>query len=267
MIQREPTLAGQDGGGSYLVDQFCSFYAELASLKRRLGVRPGLAAPGAAERGAGGGDLAGAQALSRQLLGVLELQALEAQRVGGRYAFDSNRDAQYVMAALADEVLLNFEWPGRDVWTSCLLEESLFQSRIAGDRFFEQLEELLRARDPSRRDLALIYLLALALGFQGKYRGTNSSAKLQDYRVALYRFRYGHDPDPDDPARQLSPQAYAFTVADAEPKQLPYISRSILVIILTFVVLLGISQLVWQWKADPLEQDIAGARAAPGALD
>lgn len=261
-----PAQNGEES--SYLVDQFCAFYSELVALKNRLGMRlvgtPAIGAGEAPPSGIGG-DLAAAQMISRELLAVLEAQSIEAQRAGGRYAFDVNREAQYVMAALADEVLLNFSWSGRDVWTSCLLEEALFKSRIAGDRFFEQSDELLRTRDPARRELALIYLLALSLGFQGRYRGTDCGPKLQEYRVALYRFRYGRDPDPGA-GRQLSPQAYAFTVGDARPRQLPYIRRWVLIMILVFVSMLGVSQLVWQWKADPLERDIAGARQPPGAL-
>ena len=270
MIPRESIIPAQNGEeASYLVDQFCSFYSGVVALKSRLGMRP-VAEPavGAGDAPAAGigGDLAGAQMISRDLLAVLEAQSIEAQRAGGRYAFEVNREAQYVMAALADEVLLNFSWSGRDVWTSCLLEEALFKSRIAGDRFFEQIDDLLRTRDPARRELALIYLLALSLGFQGRYRGTDCGPKLQDYRVALYRFRYGRPPDPGDAGRQLSPQAYLYTVGDARPQQLPYIRRWVLVMILVFVSMLGVSQLIWQWKADPLEQDIAGARQPPGAL-
>ena len=91
------------------------------------------------------------------------------------------------MAALADEALLRIEWPGRDVWTSCLIEESLFQSRVAGDLFFDRLDELLRTRDPARIELSSIYLLALSLGFEGRYRGTDSAPRMESYRAALYR--------------------------------------------------------------------------------
>lgn len=261
-------MAPERSGGSYLVRQFWAFYAELVSMKRRLG---GQAVAGAqpqqflqlqepAQEPAGKAALTAAQAVSRQLLGVLELQAIEAQRAGGRYALDINHEAQYVMAALADETLLNFEWPGRGVWTSCLIEEALFDSRIAGDRIFERLDDLLRTRDPSRRDLALTYLLVLSLGFEGRYRGTDCLARMQAYRVALYRFCYGRDPDPADRARQISPQAYAFTVSDAVPQQMPHVGRWITILVLVFVCMLGLSQLIWQWKAGPLIENISSTR-------
>jgi type VI secretion system protein ImpK len=262
--------ASERSGGSYLVRQFWAFYAELVSMKRRLGGQSAsgpLAQPGAQPlqesepEAAGKAALSAAQAVSRQLLGVLELQAIEAQRAGGRYALDINHEAQYIMAALADETLLSFEWPGREVWTSCLIEEAQFGSRIAGDRIFDRLDELLRTRDPARRDLALVYLLALSLGFEGRYRGTDCAARMQAYCAALYRFRFGRDPDPSDRARQISPQAYAFTVSDAVPQQVPHVAKWVMILVLVIVGMLGVSQLVWQWKAGPLVEDIRGTQA------
>lgn len=243
-------------GGSYLVSQFCAFYAELMHVKRRVAGQRATAEPpepGAADRSAA---LATAQSVSRQLLGVLELQAIDAQRAGGRYAFDINQEAQYVMAALADEFLLGFDWHGRSAWTSCLIEEALFGSRLAGDRIFERIDELLRTKDPARRDLALVYLLALSLGFQGRYRGSDCSARMQAYQASLYRFRFGRDPDPADRSRQISPQSYAFTIGDAEPQRMPHIGRWVTILIVSIVVQLGISQLVWLNVAGPLIEDV-----------
>lgn len=252
-------------GGSYLVRQFWAFYSELTALKRRLAVVPAARAQPeaklepAAEPG-GRASLGAAQAVSRQLLGILELQAIEAQREGGQYTLEVNHEAQYVMAALADEILLNFKWPGREVWTSCLLEHSLFGSRVAGERIFARIDELLRTRDPARRDLTLIYLLALSLGFQGKFRGTDCSARLLAYRTSLFRFHFGRDPNPFDRSRQLAPQAYAFTVGDAVPQQVPHVVRWITILVLVLVGMLGLSQLVWQWKAGPLIEGIEVTR-------
>lgn len=243
-------------GGSYLVDQFRAFYAELMAVKKRIAApRSGTAMDQPLQ--ADGSVLAMAQSISRQLLGVLELQSIEAQRTGGAHSFDINREAQYVMAALADEAMLRTEWPGRDVWTSCLIETALFQTRVAGDLIFERLDELLRLRDPARLDLALIYLFALSLGFEGRYRGTDCAARMQAYRVALYRLRFGRDPEPSSPARQVSPQAYAFTVGDAVPQQMPHIGRAVTMFVFVFVCMLGLSQFLWEWKAGPLTQALS----------
>ena len=247
------TLLSMSGGGSYLVDQFRAFYAELMAIKKSVAApRPSLATeePAVPDPAV----LAMAQSVSRQLLGVLELQAIEAQRAGGSHSFDINREAQYVMAALADEAMLRTEWPGRDVWTSCLIESALFQTRVAGDLFFDRLDDLLRTRDPARLELTLIYLFALSLGFEGRYRGTDCATRMQNYRAALYRLRFGRDADPTSPSLQVAPQTYSFTVGDAVPQQMPYIGRAVTVLIVVMICMLGLSQLLWEWKAGPLSQ-------------
>ena len=242
-------------GTSYLVSQFRAFYAELIAVKKQVEVRRPSEALQAPDTAAGS-DLAMAQSISRQLLGVLELQAIEARRAGGSLSFDINREAQYIMAALADESLLRVEWAGRDVWTTCLIEESLFESRVAGDLFFERLDELLRTRDPARQDLALIYLLALSLGFEGRYRGTDCAARMRTYRAALYRLRFAHDPDPTNYSRQIAPHAYGFTVGDAVPEQVPHVGRWVMIFLLVMLGILGLSQVLWEWKAGPLVQNL-----------
>ena len=83
---------------------------------------------------------------------------------------------------------------------------------------------------------------------------------MQAYRAALYRFRYGRDPDPADRARQISPQAYGFTVSDAIPQQMPHVARWVAILVLALVGMLGVSQLVWEWKAGPLVEDIQGTK-------
>ena len=242
-------------GGSYLIEQFRVFYAELMVVKKRVAQVRDSAAP-LEPSPLAGPALAMAQSISRHLLGMLELQAIEAQRAGGVHAFDINREAQYIMAALADEALLRIEWPGRDVWTSCLIEESLFQSRVAGDLFFDRLDELLRTRDPARIELSSIYLLALSLGFEGRYRGTDSAPRMESYRAALYRLRFGRDPDPASHSRQLSPQAYAYTVGDSIPQQVPHVGRWVTIFVTAMILMLGLSQIVWDWKAGPLLQHL-----------
>ena len=246
-------LLSISGGGSYLVDQFRAFYAELMAVKKRV-ASPRSSLASGENASPDSAVLPMAQSVSRQLLGILELQSIEAQRAGGSHSFDINREAQYVMAALADEAMLRIEWPGRDVWTSCLIESALFQTRVAGDLFFDRLDDLLRTRDPARLELTLIYLFALALGFEGRYRGTDCAARMQNYRAALFRLRFGRDADPTSPALQVAPQAYAFTVGDAVPQQMPHIGRAVTVLILVMIGMLGLSQLLWEWKAGPLSQ-------------
>src|SRR4051812_2929495 len=54
-----------------------------------------------------------AEALSRQLCQLIELQSLEARRIGGKSGIEAEVQGRFLKAALADEVLLNTEWTGR----------------------------------------------------------------------------------------------------------------------------------------------------------
>ena len=235
---------------SYLVDQFRAFYASVLRRKKQVtALQAGRTSAADEESDA---ITRAAQAVRSDLVRILQNQALEAQRMGGRYAQDVNQEAQYVMAALGDEVLLNFDWPGKPLWTSFLLETALYESRVAGERVFERLEELLRTRDPARRDLALVYLLTLSLGFQGKFRETADTAALQDYRRDLYRFLFQREPEPYDPIGLLAPEAYAHTVGDARGRLLAPVRWWVVILALVSVTLFGLSTLLWHYKTERL---------------
>ena len=60
--------------------------------------------------------------------------------------------ARYLKTVLADEILLNTPWCGRERWTAYLLESTLFRTNVAGDLVFSRIEQLLSDREPSRRD-------------------------------------------------------------------------------------------------------------------
>lgn len=143
----------------HLIKQFRSFFDEVSKAQVR-----------AIEMRETDPDLA-AQHVSKHLESLIELQTLESKREGNRFELESIADARYLKAALADEVLLNTQWIGRDSWTTHLLEAALFRTSVAGEQVFERIEQLLSNREPSLRPIASLYLSALALGFQGKYRG------------------------------------------------------------------------------------------------
>ncbi|MEX2177061.1 MAG: DotU family type IV/VI secretion system protein, partial [Gemmatimonadaceae bacterium] len=137
-----------------------------------------------------------AQALSKRLQEILELQHAEALWMGGE-ASARYPDAQYAMAVLADEMFTHMEWPGQPSWPQYLLEPKLFKTRAADVEFFKRVDKLLKEErahpTPAARDLARLYLLVLASGFRGKYRVPNLRRPLADYRRALYEFVYGGD--------------------------------------------------------------------------
>lgn len=212
-------------GDSFLIVRFHEFYREVVRLKR-LVKRGEWVFESSESRGQEGEDRAAPSAVWQSLLTLLERQSLAARRTGGDFAVEIYRQAQYVMAALADEVFLNLEWGGRDAWQQNLLEAHLFQSHRAGEEIFERLDELLLRRDPVYLDLGRLYLYALALGFEGKYRGlADGDFQLARYRRRLFNFITGRDPELESDTESLFPQAYASTLSRGTKPMLPYTRR------------------------------------------
>jgi type VI secretion system protein ImpK len=95
-------------------------------------------------------------------------------------------DVGYVMAAVADEVLLHGPaWPGQETWSETLLEEALYGSRVAGERIFRTAHELL-AMQLSRSAVAVSVLLALMLGFRGRFHGTDDRGEIAALKERLF---------------------------------------------------------------------------------
>lgn len=176
------------------------------------------------------------------------------KREGSRFELESIADARYLKAALADEMLLNMPWIGRETWTSHLLEAGLFRTSIAGERVFERIEEVLSGREPSRRDIARLYLFALALGFQGKYRGMEETARLAGLREELFQFVYQRPAELAGRDRVLSDRAYASTLSHIAPRKLPTLSRWTVGFLLGMVALLALSEMLWVWQSWPVRQ-------------
>lgn len=199
---------------SLLVAQFHAFLARLVAVRRRV-----LAEAAGAGASAGGAPprrrrLAGPPsspeaAVQQEFLDLFKQQELAVARHRGVLAIQANREVRYLMAALADEVFLNLDWPGAATWGQHLLEHRLFESHVAGERVFERLDALLQRRDPLTRELAGTYLLALGAGFEGKFRGRDASAVLRDYRLRLFEFIGGELPDYGARDWRLVPSVYA----------------------------------------------------------
>jgi len=250
MARNLPDLAVDD----HITRQFRAFYDEIVKARDRT-----------AESRESDID-AVAQTLARHLENLLELQSLESRRESSRFELENVADARYLKAALADEILLHTPWIGRERWTGHLLESSLFRTNIAGDLVFSRIEELLSGREPSKRDIARLYLFALALGFQGKYRGAGEEARLLGYREELFQFVYQRPADFSGRDRVVSERAYASTLSHIAPRKLPTLSRWTVLFLLGVATLLAVSELLWLWQSWPVRQVLQpGAADASGA--
>ena len=199
-----------------------------------------------------------AASLQHQLVQLLELHTLGMRRAGGGRGGALVEDARYLMVALADELLLLRDWPGRSAWPQHLLETALFQSSVAGDKVFASIERLLSDREPSQRSLAQLYLFALALGFRGRLRGMDDAGQLAGLRRELFQFAHQRAPGLDARGHMLAPQPYAHTQSHAAPRRAVSGRRLSTALLLAVAALLVLSELTWLWPTWPLRQALDG---------
>ena len=247
----------------FVTEKFQQFHTELLRLQERL--REGNMAFDDAPADARGAALT-ASAAWRRILNVLERQEQEAIRQGGDLGLELYKRAQYAMAALADEVFLNLDWPGREAWRQNLVEAKLYGTHRAGEELFERIDDLLRDRDNGQSELARVYLSVLALGFQGKYRGRpDAEAEIEVIRRRLYRFIFGRDPKVVRGREAVAPQAYMGTI-ERPRVELPHLKPWIWAIVLIVVVFAATQHVIWiQLKSQlsPYVDRILDPYAAP----
>ena len=190
----------------------------------------------------------------QNLFGLFRRNAIQLMRVNG-VASESYREAQYVMAAFADEVFIHLDWEGGRTWTLNLLETALFRTHVAGEKFFDNLDRLLAKRDPQTRDLAAVYLQALSLGFRGKYHRQNDHGRLMNYRQELFTFVFQRPSDLRSEAKIAFPDAYVQTLR-GDKKKLTNPRLWLTVLGLVVVSYLLVSHVVWQSLTARLNQQL-----------
>ena len=107
---------------------------------------------------------------------IIELQNLELLKKGSKSELSRLEEIRYLKAAVADELLLTSNWPGRDYFKHYLIELKLFGTCVAGEKIFSIIEKILESPPGREPDIEQIYLFALAVGFEGKYRKENSKS-------------------------------------------------------------------------------------------
>lgn len=237
---------------SLLLAQFREFYQELARLKA-IAINPLKSVPimGSEEVREPAVD---AQEMWQKLLTLLERQAARASRSGGAFGFEVYREAQYVMAALADEFFLNENWPGRGSWP--LLETRFFRSSAAGEVVFRKLDLLLLQRDPVYVDLAAVYFYALSLGFQGKFRGNDPHSQLDHYKRQLFAIIFRENPELLQRGNHIFPQTYQHTLAEGKAHKLPHPRRWVLLFAGILFVWLVVSHVLWRHVTGPVMEHL-----------
>lgn len=161
------------------------------------------------------------------------------------YAASYYREAQYIMVSLADEIFINLNWRGKEEWKDNLLESLMYNTQDSGDKFFENLDHFLDSSNAQNSDMGALYLIALGLGFKGRYRGTKNEDELFAYRKKLYRYIAYEDVELLENKSHLFAEVYENIIESRQniivPDSRPW-WLSLGVICMGF---LGISSLIW----------------------
>jgi type VI secretion system protein ImpK len=151
LLARAPAVGARSGdakaGGSALVDLMHEGFYVLFML------RNGAAPPDAATF------------MDRVSIFLSEFER-EAKRL--RADADDIHAAKYAFCAAADEIVLASPFPLREQWERRPLQLAVFGDQLAGEHFFDRLEDL-RGKGAPRLAALQVFHMCLLLGFQGKY--------------------------------------------------------------------------------------------------
>lgn len=87
-----------------------------------------------------------------------------------RYRFNHKivQVAKFALASFVDETVLTNNFPLRDEWEKYPLQLEYFGEQLAGNKFFDKLNAMLKQIDQTK-DAVEIYYVCMLLGFKGRY--------------------------------------------------------------------------------------------------
>lgn len=145
-----------------------------------------------------------------------------AQLPSGTAANPLSEPTRYLMAAFGDDIFLHLEWSGRVAWERSTLEKQFFGTETGATEIISRIDQLIAAPGPRAVPQAKMYLIALALGFEGALRGTpGAEVALAEKRRSLGALISAGDPAEPGAAGRLFPDAYRHTLEGGKPKSLP----------------------------------------------
>lgn len=255
-------LFSNEQNESFLYLCFHEFYSEIVQIKQS--IKSGGVYLHIKENGAPISTKITSTYICQKLLAILERQRAASGRKGGEFGATQYQNIQYLMVGLADEIFLHIvNWEDKETWRNNLLETQLFNSYIAGEKVFRQLDQLLKENNPAHADVARIYLIALAIGFQGKYRNIQNDETLENYRHQLFTFITHHDADNlhnqlyFNPDKRLFPSAYVSTVKEPNSQRLPALRIWMIIFIIAITGSLLVSHFLWKNTISDLEQTMS----------
>jgi len=177
---------------------------------------------------------------------------------------DGLPDIGYVMAALADEALLHeVDWPGREQWMGMLLENALYSSKVSGEEVFTIAQGIVDGGIAGRADLAAAILLALSLGFRGRWRGVEDHGAIDRLRRQLYEYLYRRPPAGIEWFDAL-PGALVPVLDDGGLRRVPRLMPWLVLMVLSAGATLAVSHWMWTDAVRPLRELAVSVRVLGG---
>lgn len=223
----------------FLLTRFESFYREVVELKAQLDHHSSHAHISLDP-----------EEVHEKLLSLLDEQENQVSRTGTLLGVEMYRQAQRVMACMADEIFSGIHWPSGNAWRS--LEVEMFEAEQqngldpAGP-CIKKLELLLEQDDPAYRELAAVYFYALSLS-------EKEQPSRRKYLQPLYQMIGGSSGTAAE-ARAF-PQAYTHTLAESQVAVLPATEKWWLALGAVVIVWLAVSWLLWAQLSSPLDEGL-----------
>jgi type IV/VI secretion system ImpK/VasF family protein len=260
--KQDSTATVVDANPAFLFAKYRAFFNEIIRFKhQKTEFAAGFSTAIVSDSSADAAVESSVEALGKRLLELLELQAAEAKWMGGE-AGARYPDAQYAMAALADEL---FSQEGDGPWPAHHLEGKLFKTHSSELELFKRIDRLLKEQPNSQvaRDLGRVYLLVLAAGYRGKYRQFGLTRVLAEYRQRLYEYVHRDDAlllYATD--RRIFPDANSHTLEGQAVSRFTAAQRWTAILIFIVVSYAVAAHLAWDRVSDDLDDVTGRIRAA-----
>ncbi len=113
---------------------------------------------------------AGIVAPSNELRPQIAAMLMDFEKRAERYRFNHKiiQVAKFALAAFVDETVLTNNFPLRDEWEKYPLQLEYFGEQLAGNKFFEKLDAMIKQIEQTA-DAVEIYYVCMLLGFKGRY--------------------------------------------------------------------------------------------------
>lgn len=117
------------------------------------------------------------------------------QALAAGYSSDDVKVASFACVAFLDESVLNSQSPIFADWQRKPLQEELFGTHVAGETFFQHLQQLLGRPDShDLADVLEVHYLCLVLGFGGRYSVGNRGELAQIMQMTADKIRRTRGP-------------------------------------------------------------------------